>query len=77
LLLVLIVFIIVVVPVGFLSFAILYLHAQAKPCFKTIQENLGYYYSIAFTMDKYSHVTDSTKQAIAERMGTFLKALNL
>lgn len=42
---------------------------------KTVQENLGHA-TAAFTLDVYGHVTDQMKQASANRMEQFIKAVN-
>ena len=43
---------------------------------KTVQENLGHA-TASFTLDVYGHVTEQMKQASADRMEQFIKAVNL
>ena len=42
---------------------------------KTVQENLGHA-TASFTLDVYGHVTEQMKQASADRMETFIKAVS-
>ena len=42
---------------------------------KTVQENLGHA-TASFTLDVYGHVTEQMKQASADRMERFIKAVN-
>ena len=48
---------------------------QAGDDVKTVQENLGHH-TAAFTLDQYGHVTESMRQASAQRMEAFYNALN-
>ena len=48
---------------------------QAGDDVKTVQENLGHH-TAAFTLDQYGHVTETMRQASAQRMEAFYKALN-
>lgn len=48
---------------------------QAGDDVKTVQENLGHY-TAAFTLDQYGHVTETMKQASAQRMEAFIDNLN-
>ena len=41
---------------------------------KTLSENLGHY-SVAFTLDRYGHVTDSMRKTSSDRMQRFIEAL--
>ena len=41
---------------------------------KTVQENLGHH-TAAFTLDQYGHVTETMRQASAQRMEAFIKDL--
>ena len=41
---------------------------------KTVQENLGHH-TAAFTLDQYGHVTETMKQASADRMEAFIQGL--
>lgn len=47
---------------------------QAGDDVKTVQENLGHH-SAAFTLDQYGHVTETMKQASAQRMEAFIQGL--
>ncbi len=47
---------------------------QAGDDVKTVQENLGHH-TAAFTLDQYGHVTDTMRQASAQRMDTYIAAL--
>lgn len=48
---------------------------QAGDDVKTVQENLGHH-TAAFTLDQYGHVTETMRQASAQRMEAFYNALN-
>ena len=48
---------------------------QAGDDVKTVQENLGHH-TAAFTLDQYGHVTETMRQASANRMEAFYNALN-
>ena len=41
---------------------------------KTVQENLGHH-TAAFTLDQYGHVTESMREASAQRMQSFINDL--
>lgn len=43
---------------------------------KTVSASLGHY-SVAFTMDKYGHVSNTMKKAASAKMGRYIDALNL
>lgn len=47
-------------------------------CFhiKTVSASLGHY-SVAFTMDKYGHVSNTMKRAASVKMGQYIDTLNL
>lgn len=47
---------------------------QAGDDVKTVQENLGHF-SAAFTLDQYGHVTETMRQASAQRMEAFINNL--
>jgi len=47
---------------------------QAGDDVKTVQENLGHH-TAAFTLDQYGHVTDTMRQASAQRMEAFYNGL--
>ena len=47
---------------------------QAGDDVKTVQENLGHH-TAAFTLDQYGHVTDTMKQASAQRMDAYIDGL--
>lgn len=47
---------------------------QAGDDVRTVQENLGHH-TAAFTLDQYGHVTDTMRQASAQRMEAFIKGL--
>ena len=47
---------------------------QAGDDVKTVQENLGHH-TAAFTLDQYCHVTDSMREASAQRMERFINGL--
>lgn len=47
---------------------------QAGDDVKTVQENLGHH-TAAFTLDQYGHVTDTMRQASAQRMEAFINGL--
>lgn len=47
---------------------------QAGDDVKTVQENLGHH-TAAFTLDQYGHVTDSMREASAQRMERFINGL--
>ena len=47
---------------------------QAGDDVKTVQENLGHH-TAAFTLDQYGHVTETMRQASAQRMEAFIKDL--
>lgn len=49
---------------------------QAGDDVKTVQENLGHH-TAAFTLDQYGHVTESMRQASAQRMEAFINGLNM
>lgn len=49
---------------------------QAGDDVKTVQENLGHH-TAAFTLDQYGHVTESMRQASAQRMESFINGLNM
>ena len=49
---------------------------QAGDDVKTVQENLGHH-TAAFTLDQYGHVTESMRQASAQRMEAFINGLNI
>lgn len=48
---------------------------QAGDDLKTVQENLGHH-TAAFTLDQYGHVTETMRQASAQRMELFINSLN-
>lgn len=47
---------------------------QAGDDVKTVQENLGHQ-TAAFTLDQYGHVTETMRQASAQRMEAFINGL--
>jgi len=47
---------------------------QAGDDVKTLQTNLGHF-SAAFTLDQYGHVTETMRQASAQRMESFINGL--
>lgn len=47
---------------------------RRKSDVKTVQENLGHH-TAAFTLDQYGHVTDTMRQASAQRMEAFYNGL--
>lgn len=49
---------------------------QAGDDVKTVQENLGHH-TAAFTLDQYGHVTETMRQASAQRMEAFYNALQV
>ena len=49
---------------------------QAGDDVKTVQENLGHH-TAAFTLDQYGHVTETMKQASAQRMENFISKLDI
>lgn len=49
---------------------------QAGDDVKTVQENLGHH-TAAFTLDQYGHVTESMRQASAQRMEAFINGLKM
>lgn len=49
---------------------------QAGDDVKTVQENLGHH-TAAFTLDQYGHVTETMRQASAQRMEAFYNALQM
>lgn len=49
---------------------------QAGDDVKTVQENLGHH-TAAFTLDQYGHVTESMRQASAQRMEAFINGLEI
>lgn len=48
---------------------------QSGDDIKTVQENLGHF-SASFTLDVYGHVTEQMKQASADRMEQFIRAVS-
>ncbi len=59
------------VPYGH-SFAVASLRASDDV--KAVQENLGHH-TAAFTLDQYGHVTDTMREASAQRMEAFIHGL--
>ena len=51
---------------------IIALQTGADP--KTVSKNLGHY-SVAFTLDKYAHVSKTMRQNSADRMEAYIRAL--
>ena len=54
------------------SFAVISLRSGDD--IKTLQSNLGHA-SAAFTLDVYGHITEDMKKASADRMESFIKAV--